>query len=312
MEGEKMETVTDFIFLGSQITANHLCSHELKRPLLLRRKAMANLDRVLKSRDIPLLIKVCIVTAMVFLAVMYICESWTIKKAECWRADAFELWCWRRLLRVPWTARRANQSILKEINPGYSLEGLMLKLKLQYFCHLMWRINSLEQTLIQGKTEGKRRMRQQKMRWLDSVTTSMDMNLSKFWEIVQDTGTWHDAGQGIAELDITYWLNSANNMSMQSWEEVHRVGLCEPGYDVHESKIVERSVRCGSPVFDINMSEIKYDLGCYDTVLRTNALNQRTEKECWLNAAIVTFGSRPVLFGGIRTWWEQLGIWRLA
>ena len=188
----------------------------------------------------------------------------------------------------------------------------MLNLKLQYFCQLMWRINSLEKTLIQGKTEGKRRMGQQKIRWLDSITTSMDMNLSKFWEIVQDRGAWHDAVQGLAELDVTYWLISTNNMSMQSWEEVHRAGPCESGHDVHESKIMESSVLRGSPVFDINMSEITCDMGCYDTVLRTSGLNQRTEKECWLNAAIVTFGSRPVLFGGIRTWWEQLEIWRPA
>ena len=152
-----METVADFIFLGSKITADGDCSHEIKRHLLLGRKVMTNLDSILKSRDITLSTKVHLVKAMVFLVVMYGCESWTIKKAECRRIDAFELWCWRRLLRVPWTARRSNQSILKEISPKYSLEGLMLKLKFQYFGHLMQRADSLEKILILGKTEGRRR-----------------------------------------------------------------------------------------------------------------------------------------------------------
>ena len=147
IDGETMETVRDFIFLGSKITADGECSHEIKRCLLLARKAMTNLESILESRDITLLRKVCLVKAMVFPVVMYGCESWTTKKAEQWRIDAFELWCWRRLLRVPWTARRSNQSILKEISPEYSLEGLMLKLKLQYFGHLMWRTDSLEKTL---------------------------------------------------------------------------------------------------------------------------------------------------------------------
>ena len=153
--------------------------------MLLRKKAKTNLDSILKSRDITLLTKVHIVKAMVFPAVMYGCESWTIKKAECLRIDAFELWCYRRLLRVPWTARRSNQSILKEINPEYSLEGLMLKLKLQYFGHLMQRVDSLEKTLMLGKTEGKRRMRWQRMRWLGSITRPVDMNLSNLQEIVK-------------------------------------------------------------------------------------------------------------------------------
>ena len=151
IDGETMETVTDFIFLGSKITADGDCSHEIKRCLLLGRKAMTKLDSILKSRDITLLTKVCLVKAMVFPVVRYGCESWTIKKAECRRIDAFELWCWRRLLRVPWTARRSNQSILKEISPEYSLEELMLKLKLQYFGHLMKRTDSLEKTLMLGK-----------------------------------------------------------------------------------------------------------------------------------------------------------------
>ena len=152
-----METVTDIIFLGSKMTADGDCSHEIKRRLLLGRKVMTNLDSILKSRDITLPTKVRLVKAMVFPVVMYGCDSWTIKKAEHQRIDAFELWCWRRLLRVPWTARRSNQSILKKINPEYSLEGLMLKLKLQYFGHLMGRANSLEKTLMLGKSEGRRR-----------------------------------------------------------------------------------------------------------------------------------------------------------
>ena len=156
IDGETMETVRDFLLGGSKITADGDCSHEIKRRLLLGRKVMTNLDSILKSRDITLPTKVCLVKAMVFPVVMYECESWTIKKAEH-RIDAFELWCWRRLLRVPWTARRSNQSILKEISPGCSLEGLMLKLKLQYFGHLMQRADSLEKTLILGKIEGKRR-----------------------------------------------------------------------------------------------------------------------------------------------------------
>ena len=150
-------------FLGSKITADGDCSHEIKRHLLLGKKAMTNLDSILKSRDLSLPTKVCLVKAMVFPVVMYGCESWTIKKAECWRIDAFELWCWRRLLRVPWTTRRANQSIIKEISPEYSLEGLMLKLKLQYFGHLIQRTDSLEKTLMLGKIESRRRRGQQRM-----------------------------------------------------------------------------------------------------------------------------------------------------
>jgi len=160
-----METVRDFIFLGSKITADSDCSHEIKRRLLLGRKAMTNLDSTLQSRDITLLTKVCLVNAIAFPVVVYGCESWAIKKAEHWRIDAFELWCWRRLLRLPWTARRSNQSILKEIRPEYSLEGLMLKLKLQYSGHLMWRADSFEKTLMLGKIEGKRRKGWQRMRW---------------------------------------------------------------------------------------------------------------------------------------------------
>ena len=171
INGETVETVTDFIFLGSKITADGDCSHEIKRCLLLGRKVMANLDSILKSRDITLPTKVCLVKAMVFPGVMYGCESWTVKKAECRRIDAFELWCWRRLLRVPWTARRSNQSILKEINPGCSLEGLMLKLKLQYFGHLVRRADSLEKTPMLGGIGGRRRRGRQRMRWLMASPT---------------------------------------------------------------------------------------------------------------------------------------------
>ena len=169
--------MTDFLFLGSKIIAGSDCNHEIKRRLLLGKKAMTNLDSILKNRDITLPTKVHLVKAMVFPVVMYGCEGWTIKKAERQRIDASELWGWRRLLRVPWTARRDNQLILKKINPDYSLQGLILKLKHQYFGYLMRRTDLLEKTLMMGKIEGKRRREWQRMRWLDSTTDSMDMNL---------------------------------------------------------------------------------------------------------------------------------------
>ena len=195
---ETVETVTDLIFWGSKITADGDCSHEIKRCLLLGRKVMTNLDSIFKSRDITLPTKVHLVKAMVFPVVMYGCESWTVKKAESQRIDAFELRCWRRLLRVPWTARRSNQSILKEISPGCSLEGMMLKLKLQYFGHLMGRVDSLEKTLMLGKIEGRRRRGRQRMRWLDGITDSVGMSLSKF-QVVMDREAWHAAVHGVTK-----------------------------------------------------------------------------------------------------------------
>ena len=198
-EGEKVEAVTDFFFLGCKITVDGDCSHEIRRQLLLGRKAMTDLDNVLKSRDITLPTKVHIVKAMVFTVVMYGCENWTVKKAELQKTDAFKLRCWRRLLKIPWTVRRSNQSVLKEINSEYSLEGLMLKLKLQDFGHLMQTADSLEKSLMLGKIEGRRRRGHQRIRWLDGITDKMEMNFGKLWEMVRDREAWHAAVHGVAK-----------------------------------------------------------------------------------------------------------------
>ena len=210
---------------GSKITADGDCSHEIKRCLLLGRKVMTNLDSIFKSRDITLPTKVHLVKAMDFPVVMYGCESWTIKKAEHWRIDTFELWCWRRLLRVPWTARRSNQFILKEISPEYSLEGLMLKLKLQYFGHVMRRADSFEKTLMLGKIDGGRRRGWQRMRRLDGITNVMDMSLSSPWELVIGQGGLVCCSPWCRkESDETKWLN------WTEWEDkILRVEVVEAG-----------------------------------------------------------------------------------
>ena len=205
-----METVRDCILGGSKITADGDCSHEMKRCLLLWRKAMPNLDSILKSRDITLPTKVHLVKAMVFPVVMYGCESWTTKKGECQRVDAFELWCWRRLSGVPWTANRSYQSILEEISSECSLEGLMLRLKPQNFGPLMWRTDSLEKTLMLGRIEGGRRRGWQRIRWLDDIFHLMDMSLSKLQVLVKDREVWHAAVHGVAKSQTYDWVTEQN------------------------------------------------------------------------------------------------------